>query len=172
SWCVPASPTGSDDPGLSEIMCGIAGILDLEARPVSREALAAMQATIVHRGPDDAGMFEDGSLGFVFQRLAILDLERGHQPMSTPDGRFTIVFNGEIYNHLELRQALAAEGATFRTRSDTETLLVGFSREGPEFFPRLNGMFACAIWDRRDRVLTLARDPLGIKPLYVHRAHD
>ena len=150
-------------------MCGIAGILDLDSRPAPTEPLAAMQAAMRHRGPDDAGVFVDGPLGFAFQRLSILDLERGHQPMSTPDGRFTIVFNGEIYNHLELRKALEAEGARFQTRSDTETLLIGFSRRGPDVFRLLNGMFACAIWDRHARELTLARDPLGIKPLYLCR---
>ena len=148
-------------------MCGIAGLFDPRGKPAPREVLSAMQAAIRHRGPDDAGVFEDGSLGLAFQRLSILDLERGHQPMNSADGRFTIVFNGEIYNHLELRKPFEAEGFRFATHSDTETILVGFSHKGPDFFRELNGMFACAIWDRRERTLTIARDPLGIKPLYV-----
>lgn len=148
-------------------MCGIAGLFDPKGRPCPRAELEAMQGALVHRGPDDAGLFVDGSAGLAFQRLSILDLERGHQPMASPDGRFTLVFNGEIYNHLELRPELEASGWRFSTHSDTETILAGFSRHGADFFRRLNGMFAVAVWDKREGVLTLARDPLGIKPLYT-----
>ncbi|MBI3553793.1 MAG: asparagine synthase (glutamine-hydrolyzing) [Elusimicrobia bacterium] len=151
-------------------MCGIAGLFDPKGSPCLESELTAMQRALLHRGPDDSGRVIDGGLGLAFQRLSILDLERGHQPMATPDGRFTIVFNGEIYNHLELRKEMQADGRRFATHSDTETLLAGFSREGPEFFKKLNGMFACAIWDSKERALTLARDPLGIKPLYLWRS--
>ena len=129
-----------------------------------------MQSALTHRGPDDAGRFEDGPAGLAFQRLSILDIEGGHQPMTSADGRFTVVFNGEIYNHKELRPALEAQGWKFSTHSDTETLLAGFALHGADFFPKLNGMFACAVWDSTAHVLTLARDPLGIKPLYICRS--
>ncbi len=148
-------------------MCGIAGVFDPKGSPCAEETLSAMQAALAHRGPDDAGRLREGPVGLAFQRLSILDLERGHQPMTSADGRFTIVFNGEIYNHLDLRGPLEERGCRFLTHSDTETILAGFSVKGAEFFRELNGMFACAIWDRRERVLTLARDPLGIKPLYT-----
>jgi asparagine synthase (glutamine-hydrolysing) len=101
------------------------------------------------------------------RRLSILDIAGGHQPMTTADGRFTIVFNGEIYNHLDVRAQLIAGGESFHTRSDTETILVGFSRWGNDVWEKLEGMFTVAIWDRASRALTLARDPLGIKPLYI-----
>ncbi len=148
-------------------MCGIAGILNLKENPCPEKQLTALGEALTHRGPDDSGVFLEGPLGLVFRRLSILDLERGHQPMSSRDRRWTIVFNGEIYNHLELRKELGPE-IHFDTHSDTETLLAGFIRHGTDFFRRLNGMFSCAIWDKKERVLTLARDPLGIKPLYFH----
>ncbi len=151
-------------------MCGIAGILETGGRPCPRKKLLAMHAALVHRGPDDSGCFADGPAGLAFQRLSILDLKGGHQPMSSPDGRFTIVFNGEIYNHRELRGPLEAAGWRFRGSSDTETLLAGFSLRGTDFFRDLNGMFACAVWDAKALSLTLARDPLGIKPLYFCRS--
>ncbi len=151
-------------------MCGIAGIFETSGRPCQREELLAMHAALVHRGPDDSGCFADGPAGLAFQRLSILDLRGGHQPMTSPDGRFTVVFNGEIYNHRTLRAPLEASGWRFRTSSDTETLLAGFSLRGPAFFAELNGIFACAVWDSKERSLTLARDPLGVKPLYTCRS--
>ena len=150
-------------------MCGIAGIFDSAGKPCPREELLKMHAALVHRGPDDAGCFADGEAGLAFQRLAILDLQHGKQPVSSPDGRFTLVFNGEIYNHLELRGPLQARGWHFRTRSDSETLLAAFALDGADSFRKLNGMFACAVWDSRKKALTLAREPLGIKPLYIFR---
>jgi asparagine synthase (glutamine-hydrolysing) len=129
-----------------------------------------MQAQLAHRGPDGSGLFTDGQVGLASQRLSILDLAGGHQPMTSADGRFTIVFNGEIYNHRDLRGPLEAAGWRFRTSSDTETLLAGFSLRGTDFFRELNGMFVCAVWDSKERSLTLARDPLGIKPLYFCRS--
>ena len=122
---------------------------------------------IVHRGPDDQGYLVDGDLGLGMRRLSIIDIAGGRQPIETPDGRHAIVFNGEIYNHLELRPELEAAGVRFATHSDTETLLAAFVHWGDEAWLRLHGMYAAAIWDRATRELTLARDPLGIKPLYV-----
>jgi asparagine synthase (glutamine-hydrolysing) len=125
-----------------------------------------MSSRLVHRGPDDEGEFADGPTALGFRRLSILDLERGHQPMRSPDGRYALVFNGEIYNHLELRRNLSGSGWNFGSHSDTETILALFAKEGIACVGRLIGMFAFAIWDSKERRLWLARDPLGIKPLY------
>ena len=151
-------------------MCGIAGALELDPRRrPSRDGLRRMAAVIQHRGPDDEGFYEDGPLGFAFRRLSIIDLASGHQPMETADGQVCVVFNGEIYNFAELRRALEGQGQVFRTRSDTEVLLALYQHEGLDAFPRLNGMFACAFWDRRTSQLVLARDRIGKKPLYYYR---
>ncbi|MDE8653746.1 asparagine synthase (glutamine-hydrolyzing) [Novosphingobium album (ex Liu et al. 2023)] len=147
-------------------MCGIAGWYRRGGRPVAEAALARACATIVHRGPDDQGLFAEDDFGFGMRRLSIIDLAGGHQPIFSPDRRFAIVYNGEIYNHPELRAELADWGWSFATHSDTETVLAAFARWGDDAWPRLEGMYGAAIWDRRDRRLTLARDPLGIKPLY------
>jgi asparagine synthase (glutamine-hydrolysing) len=155
-------------------MCGFAGFW--QAGGIRRDdgvaAVQRMSDTIVHRGPDDAGSFVDGEAGVAlgFRRLAILDLTPlGHQPMESPAGRFTVVFNGEIYNHRVLRAALEDEGVVFRGRSDTEALCAGFERWGVrETLQRAAGMFAIAAWDRDRRTLTLARDRIGIKPLYLY----
>jgi asparagine synthase (glutamine-hydrolysing) len=126
---------------------------------------------IVHRGPDDSGCFVDGDFGFGMRRLSIIDISGGHQPIFSQDGRYAIVFNGEIYNHLDLRKELEATGTTFATHSDTETLLASYVHWKNDAWRRLEGMYAVAIWDRADRTLTLARDPLGIKPLYYTAQH-
>ncbi|MFA6002959.1 MAG: asparagine synthase (glutamine-hydrolyzing) [Elusimicrobiota bacterium] len=147
-------------------MCGICGVFNLDGSPADATAVRRMRARLVHRGPDDEGEAFDGPAGLGFRRLSILDLDGGHQPMATSDGRFTVVFNGEVYNHLELRRELTAAGAVFKTHSDTETVLELFARQGEAAFPRLRGMFAIAVWDRDRGRLTLARDPLGVKPLY------
>ncbi len=147
-------------------MCGICGVYNLDGAPPSVEGLRRMRARLEHRGPDDEGERFDGPAALGFRRLSILDLENGHQPMTTEGGRLTIVFNGEIYNHLALRAELESAGVRFRTRSDTETILRLYERRGPAAFARLDGMFALGLWDREKRQLTLARDPLGIKPLY------
>lgn len=149
-------------------MCGIAGWLDPE-RGDGREAeilLRQMCDTLVHRGPDDDGYVLAPNVALGMRRLAIVDIAGGHQPMSSPDGRFQLVFNGEIFNHDALRRELSAEGASFRTRSDTEVVLRLFERQGLGGLHRLNGMFAIAIWDDRERQLTLIRDRMGVKPLY------
>jgi len=152
-------------------MCGIAGLLGPPGDPVERAGMAARMAeTLVHRGPDDFGSWADpsGEAALGFQRLSILDLSsEGHQPMTSSDGRFTIVFNGEIYNFAALKEELVAAGFSFRGRSDTEVLLASIVRWGiADAIPRLWGMFAFGLWDARDRVLHLVRDRLGKKPLY------
>lgn len=148
-------------------MCGIAGWYRRNGRLVSADVIVRQCDAITHRGPDDAGYFIDGDVGMGMRRLSIIDIAGGHQPMETEDGRYTIVFNGEIYNHLELRPDLEAKGYRFKTHSDTDTLLAAFACWGDDAWLRLEGMYGVAIWDRLQRSLTLARDPLGIKPLYI-----
>src|SRR6202167_2551232 len=148
-------------------MCGICGIFYPDPRRhAERDTLAAMNAQIVHRGPDDDGFFVEGNVGLAMRRLSIIDLETGHQPISNEDHRLWIVYNGEIYNHQQLRAELQARGHQYRTRSDTETILHLYEEYGAECVKHLRGMFAFAIWDRRERRLFIARDRLGIKPLY------
>jgi asparagine synthase (glutamine-hydrolysing) len=148
-------------------MCGIAGILNLDKSPVSPQVLRAMTNIIAHRGPDAEGHWIDGAIGLGHRRLSIIDLSpAGHQPMQTPDGRYVISYNGEIYNFQELRTELEANGYLFHSRTDTEVLLHALAAWGLSALNRLNGMFAFALWDRRERRLTLARDRYGIKPLY------
>jgi asparagine synthase (glutamine-hydrolysing) len=154
-----------------QMMCGIAGWYRRKGRPVSPAIIQAQCNSILHRGPDDSGELIDGDFGFGMRRLSILDIEGGHQPMRSDDGRFAIVFNGEIYNHLDVRKLLTAAGYKFLTHSDTETILAAFTHWGNDTWPRLEGMFAVGIWDRHARKLTLARDPLGIKPLYISQQH-
>jgi asparagine synthase (glutamine-hydrolysing) len=149
-------------------MCGLCGVAFSDANQLADlPALLAMRESLHHRGPDDAGHYLSPGIALGSRRLAILDLsERGHMPMSTPDGRYQIVYNGEIYNFRELRPWLEARGYQFRSGTDTEVLLYLFAEEGPRMLPRLNGMFAFAIWDNQERRLIIARDRLGIKPLY------
>ena len=155
-------------------MCGIAGFVRRDSSaPVSENTLLAMQASLEHRGPDDGGIHLAPGVGLVSTRLAILDLSiHGHMPMSTTDGRYHIVYNGEIYNYRDLRRVLEGQGCRFRSNSDTEVLLQLFVREGVEMLQRLNGMFAFAIWDTAERTLLLARDRLGVKPLYFAERGD
>lgn len=149
-------------------MCGICGIAYHDLVHIPDEVLlTTMRDSMTHRGPDDAGNYMGKGIALASRRLAILDLsERGHMPMSTPDGRYWIVYNGEVYNYRELRQGLAAKGYTFQSNTDTEVLLHLYAEYGPLMLDFLNGMFALAIWDSRERTLFLARDRLGIKPLY------
>lgn len=154
-------------------MCGVAGILTLDGRPVASRVLRAMTDAIAHRGPDGEGHWIDGPIGLGHRRLAIIDLSpTGEQPMQTADGRFVVSYNGEIYNFRELRAELEAQGHRFRSRSDTEVLLQAIAAWGLEALRRFNGMFAFALWDRRERRLTLARDRYGIKPLYYWLSGD
>jgi asparagine synthase (glutamine-hydrolysing) len=145
-------------------MCGIAGVVS--ADPELRKRVGDMVAAIRHRGPDEAGVVDLGQLALGTARLAILDPKHGHQPMSTDDGRITVVFNGEIYNYRSLRQTLEADGARFRTDCDTEILLHLYDRYGSDLLNQLDGMFAIGLWDAPKRQLLLARDQLGQKPLF------
>jgi asparagine synthase (glutamine-hydrolysing) len=148
-------------------MCGIAGILELtQGARASDEALRKMCDVIAHRGPDDEGFYTDGAAGIGMRRLSIVDLATGHQPISNEDGSLWIVFNGEIYNHLEVRERLIVRGHSYRTHSDTETILHSFEEYGADCVQHLRGMFAFAIWNRKTKTLFVARDRLGIKPLY------
>jgi asparagine synthase (glutamine-hydrolysing) len=149
-------------------MCGIAGVLQRDGRSIDGHALQAMGAAMAQRGPDGEGFFSDDgtpSAGLVSRRLAVIDIPGGAQPMSTEDGSHTIAYNGEIYNATELRRELESAGHRFRSRCDTEIVLRGYMEWGPGVLDRLNGMWACAIWSRRERTLFLSRDRLGIKPL-------
>ena len=148
-------------------MCGIAGFLNLNGAPASPVVLKDMTDRIRHRGPDGEGHYIDGTFGLGHRRLAIIDLSpSGHQPMSTPDGRYTLSYNGEIYNFRELRIALEALGYQFRSTGDSEVVLYAITEWGEQALLRFNGMFALALWDREERTLMLARDRYGIKPLY------
>ncbi|MGH7657193.1 MAG: asparagine synthase (glutamine-hydrolyzing), partial [Gemmatimonadales bacterium] len=149
-------------------MCGLAGIIDLEGRSADPEILGAMAESLNHRGPDDRGEFYDGQVGLALRRLAIIDLEHGHQPM-TSDGA-TIVLNGEIYNYVELREELKSRGHRFRTTSDTEVVLRMYLEYGTDAIRRLNGMFAFLLYDPARGRVVAARDHFGIKPLYYTRA--
>jgi asparagine synthase (glutamine-hydrolysing) len=150
-------------------MCGICGLVATGGVP-DREALEAMNDTLVHRGPDSAGMVVNGPVGLAARRLSIIDLETGDQPIANEDRSVHVVQNGEIYNHAELRKELEAQGHRMRTdHSDTEVLVHLYEQHGPSFAERLRGMFAVAIWDSRERRLVLARDRYGIKPLHWAR---
>lgn len=148
-------------------MCGIAGFAGLNVSPDRYQGvLDAMCSSMIHRGPDDAGTWHDDVAGIGMRRLSIIDIAGGHQPLASDNERYQIVFNGEIYNYRELRSALEARGVVFKTRSDTEVLLAQFIQSGWAGLQELNGMFAFAIWDRKERQLFLVRDRLGVKPLY------
>ena len=149
-------------------MCGICGFT---GQNVDRgQVLTDMMNRIIHRGPDGAGQYMDDEIAMGFRRLSIIDLEGGDQPMRTEDGRLVITFNGEIYNYRELREELKGRGHSFRTRSDTEVLLHGYSEYGVKILDRLRGMFAFVIWDTRKKELFGARDMFGIKPFYYAQA--
>ena len=147
-------------------MCGICGIWRSDGQPVERAALERMNASLRHRGPDSAGALLDGPLGMAMRRLAIIDRSGGDQPLFNEDGSVAVVFNGEIYNFRALRAELERLGHRFATQSDTETLVHAYEQWGDAMLPRLNGMFAFALWDAPRRRLLLARDRMGEKPLY------
>ena len=148
-------------------MCGIAGLISRDGRPVDTGQLRAMASALSHRGPDGEGMWSEGEAGLLHRRLAIVDLSpTGAQPMLSADGRFSITFNGEIYNYQELRRGLEAQGVAFRSTSDTEVLLHLYAMHGEAALAKLRGMFAFAIWDKQTRELFFARDRLGKKPFY------
>lgn len=146
-------------------MCGICGIVEFE-NAASRERLVAMNDTLVRRGPDDSGYHVDGPVGLAMRRLSIIDVQGSQQPLHSDCGRYVGVFNGEIYNFRQLREDLKRRGRTFNTSGDGEVVLNMFAETGIRAFSSLRGMFGVAIWDKVDRRLILARDPLGIKPIY------
>ncbi|MFQ5731796.1 MAG: asparagine synthase (glutamine-hydrolyzing) [Planctomycetaceae bacterium] len=155
-------------------MCGIAGLIWKDAhRPADAARVEEMCRLMWHRGPDDGGLFTDRNVALGHRRLAIIDLSpAGRQPMQSTDGRFTVVFNGEIYNYRELRDDLAVRGAAFRTNTDTEVLLEAYRRWGAECVSRFNGMWAFAVYDSRERTVFLSRDRIGVKPLYYTNDGD
>ena len=144
-----------------ENMCGICGIVDQHGAVIDPALLARLNARLLHRGPDEGGEWIDESAGLAMRRLAIIDLAGGQQPMFNEDGSIAIVFNGEIYNYRDLREELVVAGHRFATQSDTEAIVHLYEQYGPEGLSRLNGMFALAIWDRREKRLLLARDRVG-----------
>ncbi|MFN3781993.1 MAG: asparagine synthase (glutamine-hydrolyzing), partial [Candidatus Kapaibacteriota bacterium] len=153
-------------------MCGIVGVLSLDNKEVcTPDTLERMANIIFHRGPDSNGVFisKNKKCGLAFRRLSIIDLSpAGNQPMSTSDGNITIVFNGEIYNYLKLRNELMEKGYVFRSRTDTEVILYGYKEWGYDVVKRLSGMFAFVLWDEVNKVLFGARDRIGKKPLYYY----
>lgn len=152
-------------------MCGICGVLNFDRREsVAPGVLQTMNRQIVHRGPDDEGFYLAENVGLAMRRLSIIDVATGHQPMTNEDSTLWLVYNGEIYNHQELRPSLEARGHRYRTRSDTETILHLYEEYGRDCVNHLRGMFAFVIWDARNRRLFAARDRLGIKPFYYHHS--
>ena len=147
-------------------MCGITGVMQFGGARVEPEGLRRMCAAMVHRGPDDDGIYTSGPVGIGMRRLSIVDLATGHQPLSNEDGTVWIVFNGEIYNHASVRAKLQSRGHQYSTHSDTETIVHLYEEYGADCVQHLRGMFAFAIWDARAQRLFIARDRLGIKPLY------
>jgi asparagine synthase (glutamine-hydrolysing) len=147
-------------------MCGICGVVLRAPGRVEPALVRGMADTMVHRGPDDDGLFVEGRVGLGFRRLAIIDVAGGHQPMASDDGALVLVYNGETYNYAGLRTELESRGHVFRTKSDTEVVLRAYEAWGARCVDRLQGMFALALWDARRQVVLLARDRLGVKPLY------
>src|ERR1700737_1364845 len=150
-------------------MCGICGKFNFFSdAPISAALIKAMADTIVHRGPDDDGFYVSGQIGLGFRRLSILDLGGGHQPLSNEDDTVWVIFNGEIYNYQELRTGLLEKGHVFKTKTDTEVLVHLYEEYGENMVEKLRGMFSFALWDERTKTLFLARDRVGIKPLYYY----
>ena len=149
-------------------MCGIVGLIRLDGDPVSEMVIQSMMTAIAHRGPDGEGSWIEGSVGLGHKRLAIIDLtDAGRQPMFSENGRYALVYNGEIYNYQELRTELVKKNVRFKSKTDSEVLLNALIHWGTKALDRLNGMFAFALWDRQTKTLLIARDRYGVKPLYV-----
>ena len=146
-------------------MCGICGVVYGDGRSPDKGVLKRANDAIAHRGPDDEGYHVDGPAGLAMRRLAIIDLNTGHQPISYADETLWVVLNGEIYNYLELRAELEAKGHRFKTKSDTEVVLALYKDLGPRCVDKLRGMFVFAIWDKTKKKLFIARDRIGKKPL-------
>src|SRR6185436_3501242 len=155
-------------------MCGINGIAfsSRSGREVNTGELKRMRDVITHRGPDDEGLFIDGPVGLGHRRLSIVDVSAGHQPMTNEDETIHITYNGEIYNHADFRDELEAKGHVYRTHCDTETILHLYEEHGIDCVDYLRGMFAFGIWDRKQKQLFIARDRLGVKPLYYTLTDD
>src|SRR6478672_10768789 len=185
-WSGPAAGTGDTGNAVERVaepmeavrVCGLMGFVSGTGQAAQRvDAIAAGMRCARHRGPDDAGTWNDDDVVFGFNRLSIIDIEHSHQPLrwgppENPD-RYALVFNGEIYNYLELRAELAQEfGTAFRTEGDGEAIVAGFHHHGADWVPRLRGMFAFLIWDAQERLLFGARDPFGIKPLFTATTDD
>lgn len=154
-------------------MCGITGYFKSDDRLLSKDSLIKATNSIRHRGPDDAGYYENENVGLGHRRLSIIDLSSaGHQPMTSANGRYIIAYNGEIYNYLQLKQELQSNGFQFRSQSDTEVVVNGFEYWGSSIFEKLNGIFAISIWDQAEKKLILARDRMGVKPLYYWHEND
>ncbi len=152
-------------------MCGIVGQINFKGEMVNKDELEIMRDTMIHRGPDDSGMYCHGNVGLGFRRLSIIDLSgAGSQPMCNENGSIWLVFNGEIYNFDSLRKDLLSKGHKFKSTSDSEVLIHSYEEQGINFLKKINGMFALAIYDQRANRLILARDRLGVKPLYYY--HD
>ena len=153
-------------------MCGIAGIINFNSKPLDSSPIRAMTESIFHRGPDDSGYFKDDNVAFGFRRLSIIDLEHGHQPMESVNGKYIVIFNGEIYNFKEIRKQLSSFGYVFQTNCDTEVVLYSYQHWGQDCVKKFNGMFAIAIYDKQNNKVFFARDRLGIKPLYYAKMGD
>ena len=154
-------------------MCGINGIINYFKKPVEASQLKEMNNLMVHRGPDDEGYFLEENVGLSMRRLSIIDLNTGQQPQMSQDQNIVVVFNGEIYNHIELRKKLSCEGHQFKTKnSDTEVIIQGYKKKGISILEDLNGMFAFALFDKKKRKVFIARDRLGIKPLFYSLDKD
>src|SRR5689334_9242631 len=151
-------------------MCGIVGLVDFNG-VADAHAVSAAADTLKKRGPDDAGVWSEGAAALGHRRLSIIDLSAaGHQPMLSVDGRYAIVFNGEIYNFLELRQELAGDSGPWQSQTDTEVIIAAYRRWGVDCVKRFHGMFAFALWDRQRKELYAARDRMGVKPFYYHHS--
>jgi asparagine synthase (glutamine-hydrolysing) len=150
-------------------MCGICGKINFNQRPIENGLLRGMISTLVHRGPDDEGIYTKENIGLGHKRLSIIDLSpKGHQPMSYANGRYWIVYNGEMYNFKDERELLEKKGYRFISRTDTEVVLALYQEYSVECLQRMRGMFAFAVWDERERTLFLARDRIGKKPLFYY----
>src|SRR5689334_18194815 len=154
-------------------MCGITGIVDIKGRrEIDRALLGRMNDSQTHRGPDAGDLYFEPGLGFGHRRLSIIDIATGQQPLFNEDGSVVVVFNGEIYNYQQLIPELQAAGHTFHTKSDTEVIVHAWEQWGERCVERFRGMFAFALWDRNRQTLFMARDRLGVKPLYYALLDD
>ena len=154
-------------------MCGIAGIFNTQGTDeIDQALLARMNQAQHHRGPDETGLHAEAGVGLAHKRLSIIDLSSGHQPLFNEDGSVAVVFNGEIYNFVELMPELQALGHTFRTHCDTEVIVHAWEQWGEKCVERFRGMFAFALWDRKQQTLFMARDRMGVKPLYYALLDD